>query len=374
MSEYTPTLRLDNDAPAAPGASALQPATEAVLENVSLSPEEQKQVDEFARKIDITDSSLVMQYGSGAQKNIADFSSTALESVRTKDLGAIGDSLAQLVGELRGFNEEADKKGFLGIFRSSARKLDNLRARYAKTESNVERITDALDNHRIALLKDIAMLDKMYDLNLAYFKELTMYILAGKKKLAEVRSVDIPQLEARARASGLPEDAQAVNDMTGMADRFEKCLYDLELTRNISIQTAPQIRLIQNNDALMSQKIQTSLVNTIPLWKQQMVLALSLEHSRQAMEAQRAVTDLTNEMLLRNAETLKTGTVETAKESERGVVEIETLQKTNQSLIETIDELIAIQNDGHAKRAAAELELGRLENDLKATLLEMRSR
>lgn len=389
MSEYTPKLTLDNEvsaAPAAPIISAAPAASAAplvaaasetaasVLENVSLSPEEQKQIDEFAGKIDITDSALVMQYGSGAQKNIADFSSMALENVRTKDLGAIGDSLTELVGELRGFNEEADKKGVFGIFRSTAKKLNTLRARYAKTEANVDKIVGELDNHRVVLLKDIAMLDRMYDLNLAYFKELTMYILAGKKKLAEVRANEIPQLEAKAKASGLPEDAQAFNDMVSMADRFEKCLYDLELTRNISIQTAPQIRLIQNNDALMSQKIQTSIVNTIPLWKQQMVLALSLEHSRQAMEAQRAVTDLTNEMLLRNAETLKTGTVETAKESERGIVEIETLQKTNQSLIETIDEMIAIQNDGRAKRAAAEIELGKIENDLKTKLLEIRGR
>jgi len=378
MSEYTPQLRLDNEMPAAPVIPsvedpALAPTTSAALESSNLSPEEQKMVDEFSQKIDITDSALVVQYGSGAQKNIAEFSSTALENVRTKDLGAVGSALTELVTELRGFNAEADKKG-LGIFRSSAKKLSQLRARYSKAETNVDRIVDVLDGHRIQLLKDITMLDKMYDLNLGYFKELTMYILAGKKKLEEVRAVDIPQLEEKARTSGLPEDAQAASDLVNMANRFEKTLYDLELTRNISIQTAPQIRLIQNNDALMSQKIQTSIVNTIPLWKQQMVLALNLEHSKQAMEAQRAVTDITNEMLLKNAETLKTGTIETAKESERGIVEIETLQKTNQSLIDTIDEMIAIQKDGRDKRASAELELTRIEDQLKAKLLEVRSR
>jgi len=337
-----------------------------------LSEEEIKLVNDFAGKININDTNMVMQYGSAAQKKVASFSDSALENVRTKDLGEVGDMMTNLITELKSFKTEEERKGFFGLFRKASDSLDELKAKYAKAETNVDKIVEMLEGHQITLLKDIAMLDKMYDLNLVYFKELTMYIIAGKKKLEEVRANELAELRAKAQKTGLAEDAQAANDLANMCNRFEKKIYDLELTRNISIQMSPQIRLIQNNDAIMSEKIQSSIVNTIPLWKSQMVLALGLAHSKQAMEAQRAVTDMTNELLRKNAETLKMSTIETAREAERGIVDIETLQQTNQSLISTLDEVLKIQQEGSAKRRSAELELGRIETELKNKLLELK--
>ena len=337
-----------------------------------LSEEEIKIVNDFAGKININDTNMVMQYGSAAQKKVASFSDSALENVRTKDLGEVGDMMTSLITELKSFKTEEERKGFWGLFRKASDSLDELKTKYAKAETNVDKIVEMLEEHQITLLKDIAMLDKMYDLNLVYFKELTMYIIAGKKKLEEVRSNELAELRAKAQKSGLADDAQAANDLANMCNRFEKKIYDLELTRNISIQMSPQIRLIQNNDAIMSEKIQSSIVNTIPLWKSQMVLALGLAHSKQAMEAQRAVTDMTNELLKKNAETLKMSTIETAREAERGIVDIETLQQTNQSLISTLDEVLKIQQEGSAKRHSAELELGRIETELKNKLLELK--
>ena len=337
-----------------------------------LSPEEQKQVEDFAKTIDVTDSRLVLQYGAGAQKNIATFSETALSSVRTKDMGEIGGMITDLVVELKGFDAEEESKGFLGLFRKSGRSLETLKAKYSKAETNVEKIAEKLESHQITLLKDIAVLDQMYDRNLAYYKELTMYILAGQKKLAEERAITLPALRQKAAQSGLAEDAQRANDYDQLCLRFEKKLHDLELTRVISMQMAPQIRMIQNNDTLMTEKIQTSLVNTIPLWKSQMVLSLGISHSQQAMEAQRQVTDMTNSLLRKNADMLKQATVETAKESERAVVDIETLQHTNQSLISTLDEVLEIQTTGAQKRREAEAELRRIEGELKQKLLEAR--
>ncbi|HJC71561.1 MAG TPA: toxic anion resistance protein [Candidatus Ruthenibacterium merdavium] len=337
-----------------------------------LSPEELKMVEDFAQKIDLTNSTQILQYGAGSQKKVADFSGATLENIRTKDLGEIGDMVTGLVAELKGFDAAAEEpKGIFGLFKKAANQLEEMKTQYAKAETNVERITGMLQDHQVQLLKDIAMLDKMYEMNLAYFKELSMYILAGKKKLEEVRSTELPALMAKAQQSGLPEDAQAAKDLDDMCTRFEKKLYDLQLTRNISVQMAPQIRLIQSNNTMMAEKIQTSIVNTIPLWKSQMVLALGLAHSQQAIEAQRAVTDMTNDLLKKNAAMLKQGTIEAAKESERGIVDIETLQQTNRNLIETLDEVVQIQKDGRAKRAAAEAELGRIEGELKAKLLEV---
>ena len=340
------------------------------MEDTPLSPEEQKMVQDFAEKIDLTNSQMILQYGAASQKKLSDFSDSALSRVRTKDMGETGELITQLIGELKGFDATAEnQKGFLGFFKKKSNELEALKVKYDKADVNVERIKAQLEDHQVTLMKDIAMLDKMYQLNLVYFKELSMYILAGRKKLQQVRENDLAAAEAKAKASGLPEDAQAARDLADQCDRFEKKLYDLELTRNISIQMGPQIRLIQSNDTMMAEKIQTTIVNTIPLWKNQMVLALGMAHSQQAMQAERAVTDATNELLRKNAATLKQGTIDIAKESERGVVDIETLQQTNRDLISTLDELNKIRADGKAKRAAAEQELGRIEGELKQKLL-----
>ena len=368
----TPTLTLDpfEEAELQPVGLAA-PATPAV-EETPLTPEEQKLVDEFASKIELSNSNLIVQYGSGAQKKIADFSESALSNVRTKDLGEVGGLLSDVVTELKSFDADDDDKGFLGFFKKTSRKLANMKAKYDKAEVNVNKICTVLENHQIQLLKDVALLDKMYDMNKVYFKELSMYILAGKKKLNEVITSELPKLKEKAQTSGLPEDAQAANDLSAMCSRFEKKLHDLELTRMISIQMAPQIRLVQNNDTLMSDKIQSTLVNTIPLWKSQMVLALGIANSQSAAQSQRQVTDMTNELLRKNAATLKMATVDTAKESERGIVDIETLVSTNQTLISTLEEVTKIQEEGRQKRADAEKELSRIEGELKQKLLEIR--
>ena len=341
-----PVLTLDpfgEGAKADVAPTAPPPAEPAVLDEDTLSPEEREMVASFSQTIDITNTNVILQYGAAAQQKVSGFSETALQNVRTKDLGEVGDMMVDLIGELKGFSTEPEERGFLGIFKRTANKITALKARYDKAEANVEKICTALEQHQVTLMKDVAMLDQMYTLNLTYFKELSMYILAGKQKLEEVRATDLPQLVEKAKQSGLPEDAQAANDLENLCNRFEKKIHDLELTRMISIQMAPQIRLVQGNDALMTEKIQSTLVNTIPLWKSQMVLALGLAHSQQAMEAQRQVTDMTNELLRRNADTLKTATLETARESERGVVDIETLQHTNEQLISTLDEVLRIQ-------------------------------
>ena len=359
--------------PAAPVVEEKKPEVEPVkLDDSMLSEAEKKAVEEFSKKIDIMDSTLVLQYGAAAQKNVAGFSENALASVRTKDLGEVGKSLSELVVELKGFGEEEDKKGLFGFLKKSGNKLETMKAQYSKVESNVDKIVQELEHHQVTLLKDVAMLDQMYELNLKYYKELTMYILAGKKKLADVRENEIPKLKAKAEQTGAQEDAQAYNDMVQMCERFEKKLHDLELTRMISVQMGPQTRLLQNNDTLMVEKIQSSLVNTIPLWKSQMVLALGLEHSRQATAAQSAVTDMTNELLKKNADMLKMGTIETAREAEKSIVSIETLQHTNEQLISTLDEVLTIQREGAEKRKAAEIELGRIEGELKQKLMELR--
>ena len=370
-----PTLTLDPAPAAEEKAAPVQQEAPAPEAQVNLTPEEQAMVDQFAEKIDITNSQQVLQYGSACQKKIGDFSEAALSKVSTKDLGEVGDMITSLIGELKSFDAgEEQKKGFLGFFKKKGDQLDAMKMKYNKAETNVEKIQSMLEGHQVQLLKDIAMLDKMYDLNMAYFKELSMYILAGKKKLADVRANELQQAMDKAKASGSrPEDAQAARDLADQCERFEKKLYDLELTRNISLQMGPQIRLLQNNNTMMAEKIQSTIVNTIPLWKNQMVLALGLAHSQQAMQAERAVTDMTNDLLKKNAEALKMGTIETAKESQRGVVDIETLQQTNKSLIETLDELNKIQSEGRAKRAAAEQELNRIEDELKAKMMEIRS-
>ena len=363
-------------APESPGEVTLQVQTESALKEasgpeVNLTPEEERQVTDFAEKIDLKDSGLILQFGAGAQKKIADFSEAALDNVKSKDLGEVGQMLSQVVTELKGFEAEEEEKGFFGFFKKSAVRLEGVKAKYAKAEANVNQICKVLQNHQIQLLKDIALMDKMYDLNTSYFKELTMYILAGKRKLTGVQQGELPVLLRRAADSGLPEDAQAANDLSAMCNRFEKKLHDLELTRMISIQMAPQIRLVQNNDTLMTEKIQSTLVNTIPLWKSQMVLAIGINHSEQAAKAQREVSDMTNELLKKNAEVLKTATIQTAKESERGIVDMETLKKTNESLISTLDEEVRIQADGRTKRREAETELARMEGELKSKLLEL---
>ncbi|MBQ8510282.1 MAG: toxic anion resistance protein [Clostridia bacterium] len=338
---------------------------------VVLSPAEQKMVADFAAKIDITDPNIVLQYGAGSQQKIASFSDSALNNVKTKDLGEVGDMITDLVGELREFDEE-ETKGFLGFFKKQGNKIEQMKAKYDKVDVNVEKIATALEMHQTKLMKDVAVLDQLYNVNLANFKELSMYILAGKQKLDEVRANELPALIEKAQKSGLPEDTQAANDMANMCNRFEKKIHDLELTRAISIQMAPQIRLIQNNDTVMCEKIQTTIVNTIPLWKGQMVIALGLAHSQEALKAQQEVTNLTNQLLKRNAEALKLSTIETAKASERGIVDIETLKQTNETLISTLDEVVQIQNDGRQKRREAEVELARIENQLKNKLLEMK--
>ena len=340
------------------------------LPEAVLTPAEQKMVDDFAARIDITNTQMVLQYGAGPQKKIADFSQNALNNVRTRDMGEIGQMLTDVVAELKDFNEE-EEKGFFGFFKKGANKLDKLKIKYDKAEGNINRVCKVMEEHQVTLLKDAAMLDKMYELNLNHFKELSMYILAGKQKLTHARSVELPALLAKAEQSGLPEDTQAANDFASMCERFEKKIYDLELTRTISMQMAPQIRLIQSNDTAMSEKIQSTLVNTIPLWKSQMVIAIGLEHSAEAAKAQREVTDMTNALLKKNAEALKTATIETAKETERGIVDIETLTATNQTLISTLDEVMKIQEDGRAKRRSAEAELNRIENEMRQKLLSV---
>jgi len=377
-----PTLTLDS-APAAPTLT-LDPAadekiveeskkaTPVQVEDTPLSPEEQKMVNDFAEKIDLTNSQMVLQYGAASQKKLSDFSETALSRVKTQDMGETGELITGLIAELQGFDANAEQpKGILGFFKKTSNSIEQLKTRYDSADKNVERIKAKLENHQVVLMKDIAMLDKMYEYNLVYFKELTMYILAGKKKLADVRANELKAAQEKAQRTQLPEDAQAARDLADMCDRFEKKLYDLELTRNVSIQMGPQIRLIQSNDTMMAEKIQTTIVNTIPLWKNQMVLALGIAHSQQAMAAERAVTDATNELLKKNAATLKQGTIDIAKESERGIVDIETLQQTNKQLIETLDELNKIRADGKVKRANAEQELGRIEGELRQKMLEI---
>ena len=371
MMQKAPTLTLDPFGEEKAAVAEKEPEPLVKEEEVNLSPEERRMVEEFAAKIDLHSSNMILQYGAGAQKKMADFSETALENVRTKDLGEVGEMLASVVSELRTLEEEEEDKGFFSFFKKSGNKLANMKAKYEKAEGNVERICDALESHQIQLLKDIAMLDKMYELNVTYFKELSMYIAAGKRKLEEVRTTEMAQLEAKAKGSGLPEDAQAVSDLSSLCNRFEKKIHDLELTRAVSLQMAPQIRLVQSNDTLMSEKIQSTIVNTIPLWKSQMVLAIGVENSAKAAKAQRAVTDMTNALLRKNAETLKIATIETAKETERGIVDMETLKATNESLIATLDEVMKIQTEGKEKRRAAEVELNRMEGELKQKLLEI---
>ena len=372
--DMTPTLTLnptlDTETPAAPAAPATPAPAEAITE-IQLSPQEQQMVEDFAQKIDLTDTAMVLQYGAAAQKNIADFSENALNNVRTKDLGQVGQALSSLVVELKTFGEE-EKSGIFGFFQKKKKEAMALKASFDKADANVDKIVAVLENHQLTLMKDIAMLDQMYDLNTKYYKELTMYILAGKKALDKARTETLAQLQQTATQTKTQEAAQKYNDYANLCNRFEKKLHDLELTRMVSIQMGPQTRLIQNNDALMLEKIQSSLVNTIPLWKSQMVLALGLEHSRQAAVAQSAVSDMTNQLLQKNAEMLHMGTVEAARESERGIVDLETLQHTNQQLIATLDEVMDIQTQGAQKRREAEVELQRIEGELKQKLLELR--
>ena len=380
--EYVPSLTLDPDGDSSPAALAvpaanaleLKKADAAVKLDISqLNAAEQKIVRDFSSKINIADTNAILTYGAASQRNIANFSEATLKSVRTKDMGEVGNMLSSLVVELRGFGGGTDeKKGLFGLNKKVKNRIATIKSEYDNVSKNVDKIAEVLEKHQIVLLKDAAMLDKMYDVNQAYFKELTMYILAGKQKLEECLNEVLPEMRKKAAESGLPEDAQAANDYANMINRFEKKLYDLELTRMISIQMAPQIRLVQNNDSLMIEKIQTSIVNTIPLWKSQMVIALGMHHSHQAMAAQRQVTNMTNELLMKNAEALKMGTIEIAKESERGVVDIETLVHTNQRLIETLEEVRTIQSEGSQRRHAAEAELGRIEGELKQKLLELR--
>lgn len=368
----TPSLTLEPDLGEFEKKEEVLPKKQTQKEEVPvLTPEEQKMVNDFAAKIDIENTNQILQYGAGTQKKMADFSDTALENVKTQDLGEIGELISNVVGELKDFDVQEEGK-FFGFFRKQTSKIENLKNKYDKAQANVEKITDALQQHQVRLMKDSAMLDKMYEQNLNYFKELTMYILAGKKKLEETRNGKLAEMKNKAALSGLPEDAQAARDLDEKCSRFEKKLHDLELTRTIAMQTAPQIRLIQNNDTVMVEKIQTTIVNTIPLWKSQMVLALGIAHSAEAVQAQRQVTDITNELLRKNAETLHMATVETAKESERGIVDLETLQKTNADLIQTLDDVMRIQMEGRQKRQAAEMEMHRMEEELKRKLLEIR--
>jgi len=370
-AETVPQLTLTPEAPEPPKVEEKK-AEPVEMDDKLLSDEEKKAVEEFSHKINIRDTNMILQYGAAAQKSVAGFSESALNNVRSKDLGEVGQDLSQLVVELKGFGEGEEKKGFMGLFKKAGNRLETMKAQYSKVEANVDKIAQSLEQHQITLLKDVAMFDQMYELNLKYYKELTMYILAGKKRLEEVRTGELEELRLKAEKSGLAEDAQAYNDLVNLCNRFEKKIHDLELTRMISIQMGPQTRLIQNNDTLMLEKIQSSLVNTIPLWKSQMVLALGMEHSRQATAAQNAVTEMTNELLRKNADTLKMGTINTAKEAERSIVDIETLQHTNEQLISTLDEVARIQKEGAEKRKAAEVELGRIEGELKQKLLELR--
>ena len=368
-----PTLTLTPEAPTTPAAPEVKKEVEpVVLDDSMLTEQERAAVNEFSKKIDVRDTNQVLQYGAAAQKSVASFSESALANVRNKDMGEIGEDLSRLVVELKGFGAPEEKKGLAGLFKKTGNRIETMKAQYNKVEANVDKIAQNLENHQITLLKDVAMFDQMYELNLKYYKELTMYILAGKKRLADVRSGELEELRKKAEQSGLAEDAQAYNDLVSMCDRFEKKLHDLELTRMVSIQMGPQTRLLQNNDTLMIEKIQSSLVNTIPLWKSQMVLALGMEHSRQATAAQNAVTEMTNQLLKKNADTLKMGTIATAKEAERSIIDIETLQHTNEQLISTLDEVARIQKEGAAKRKEAEAELGRIEGELKQKLMELR--
>ena len=369
-----PSLTLEPDLVEAPQLAVAEETAlqQPQVEEPALTPQEREMVAQFAAKIDVENTAQILQYGAGTQKKMADFSDAALANARTQDLGEVGDLIVSVVGELKGMDADEEKKGFLGFFRKQADKLEIMKSRYAKAEVNVEKIADALEQHQVRLLKDSALLDKMYEQNLAYFKELTMYILAGKQKLEQVRTGKLRELEQQAKASGLAEDAQAAKDLADKCARFEKKIHDLELTRAISIQTAPQIRMIQNNDNVMVEKIQTTLMNTIPLWKNQMVLALGIAHSTEAAQAQRQVTDITNALLKQNAEKLHMASVETAKEAERGIVDIETLKKTNAELIQTLDDVMKIQTEGRAQRLAAEAEMAKMENALKAKLLQIR--
>ena len=375
---YIPSLTLDPQA-----AAAAQQAPEPEEKKADITPEkpelsklseaEQNAVRSFSQQIDVSNAEQIMNYGSAAQKNISEFSDAALSSVKTKDLGQVGDMLSSLVVELQGLNfDPEEKKGFLGLFKKAGQSIAEMKAQFAKAETNVDKIVESLEKHELVLMKDISMMDRMYQRNQEYMKELTMYILAGKLKIEQLRSVELPAMLEKARETGLPEDAQAANDFANLIGRFEKKIHDLELTRTISVQMAPQIRMVQNNDSLMAEKIRSSIVNTIPLWKNQMVMAMSLYHSEQAMKAQRQVTDTTNQLLMKNAETLRQGTVGIAQESERGIVDIETLKKTNMELIAALDEVRRIQDDGRARRAQAEEELGRIEGELKQKLLEMK--
>lgn len=369
--QAVPTLTLDPFAEEVKAPVIVEEKQEE-LDDSMLSEEEKAQVAAFAQQIDLTNSTMILQYGAGTQKKMADFSETALDNVKSKDLGEVGTLLSNVVTELKDFDEE-ETKGFLGLFKKGSNKLESMKAKYAKAETNVNEIVQVLEGHQVQLLKDVAVLDKMYELNLTYYKELTMYILAGKKKLQEVRDIQLKELMAKAEATGLAEDAQAAKDLDDMCNRFEKKIYDLELTRQIAMQTAPQIRMVQSNDTIMVEKIQSTVVNTIPLWKSQMVIALGVEHSMQAAEAQRQVTDITNELLKKNAEKLKIASVETAKEAERGIVDMETLTATNQALISTFDEVMKIQQEGRVKRQEAEAQMQMMENELKQKLLEIQS-
>ncbi len=368
-----PEIATETAAAAAVAAETASTVEPVKVDDSMLTEAEKKTVNEFSEKIDITNSAMVMQYGASAQRKISEFSDSALNNVRTKDFGEVGDMLSELVTELKGFDIDENERGLSKLFKRSANKITGLKAKFDKAEVNVDKISAILEGHQVTLLKDVAVLDQLHEKNQVNIKELTMYIIAGRKKLDKVRSVDLPELRAKAAASGSQEDAQAVNDLENYCDRFEKKLHDLELTRIVSVQMVPQIRLVQNNDTLMVEKIQSTLVNTIPLWKSQMILALGLEHSSQAIKAQREVNEMTNELLRKNAEKVKMATVETAKESERGIVDIETVRHTNQMLIETLDEVARIQKEGREKRRAAEEEISRIEGELKAKLLEVRS-
>ena len=371
-AETVPQLTLTPEAPEPPKVEEKK-AEPVEMDDKLLSDEEKKAVEEFSHKINIRDTNMILQYGAAAQKSVAGFSESALNNVRSKDLGEVGQDLSQLVVELKGFGEGEEKKGFMGLFKKAGNRLETMKAQYSKVEANVDKIAQSLEQHQITLLKDVAMFDQMYELNLKYYKELTMYILAGKKRLEEVRTGELEELRLKAEKSGLAEDAQAYNDLVNLCNRFEKKIHDLELTRIVSVQMGPQTRLLQNNDTLMIEKIQSSLVNTIPLWKSQMVLALGMEHSRQATAAQSAVAQTTNELLKKNADMLKMGTIATAKEAERSIVDIETLQHTNEQLVSTLDEVVNIQREGAQKRKEAEVELGRIEGELKQKLMELRS-
>ena len=373
MLKEGPSLTFDMEEKG-PETGVVEDAKPESAPQIKLSPEEERVVEEFSSKIDISNSQAVLTYGVGSQKKIAEFSENALERVKTKDLGEIGDMLAGVVGEIRSLEIDEEDKGFFGFFKKSGNKLANMKAKYDKVEVNVNNISKALEDHQVTLMKDVLMLDKMYELNMNYYKELSMYIMAGKKRLERANNIELPELIKKADESGLPEDTQKAKDFSQMINRFEKKIHDLELTKTVSLQMAPQIRLIQNNDSMMSDKIQSTIVNTIPLWKNQMVIAIGLKHSTDAAKAQRAVSDMTNELLKKNAETLKAATIETAKESERGIIDIETLKSTNKTLISTFDEVIKIQDEGRKKRKEAEAELRNIENEMRTKLLEISNR